>query len=83
MTDTIIHFQPKTEQARERLDQAVARLEGVLDKVAKSGPQNDTGSAAKLESLVEENIRLKDLNESVAGRLDHAISRLSRALEGV
>lgn len=83
VTDSPIDIQPKTKQARERMDQAVARLESALDKVAKPGPQKGAGSTAKLESLVEENIRLKEVNDTVAGRLDTAINRLSQVLEGV
>ncbi len=74
----------KVELARTRLDGAVARLEEALDRRldslpdAAGKPPAETPSALveELESLRDENAKLKGLNEIVTTRLDAAIGRL-------
>ncbi len=78
----------KVERARTRLDAAVARLEEALDRRldslpdAAGKPTTETPSALveELESLRDENAKLKGLNEIVTTRLDAAIGRLRTAI---
>ena len=78
----------KVERARARLDSAVARLEEALDRRldslpdAAGKPTAETPSAlvVELESLRDENAKLKGLNEIVTTRLDAAIGRLRTAI---
>ena len=78
----------KVERARARLDSAVARLEEALDRRLDSLPDPagkptvETPSALveELESLRDENAKLKGLNEIVTTRLDAAIGRLRTAI---
>ena len=78
----------KVERARARLDSAVARLEEALDRRLDSLPDAARKSTAEtplalveeLESLRDENAKLKGLNEIVTTRLDAAIGRLRTAI---
>lgn len=78
----------KVELARTRLDGAVARLEEALDRRldslpdAAGKPPAETPSALveELESLRDENAKLKGLNEIITTRLDAAIGRLKTAI---
>ncbi len=78
----------KVERARTRLDGAVTRLEEALDRRldslpdAAGKPTAETPSALveELESLRDENAKLKGLNEIVTTRLDAAIGRLRTAI---
>ena len=78
----------KVERARAHLDGAVARLEEALDRRLDSLPDAARKPAAEtpsalveeLESLRDENSKLKGLNEIVTTRLDAAIGRLRTAI---
>ena len=78
----------KVERARIRLNGAVTRLEEALDRRldslpdAAGKPTAETPSALveELESLRDENAKLKGLNEIVTTRLDAAIGRLRTAI---
>jgi hypothetical protein len=78
----------RVERARVRLDGAVARLEEALDRRLDSLPEGIDKPAAEtasvltkeLESLRDENSKLKGLNEIVTTRLDAAIGRLRTAI---
>ncbi|MCH7936072.1 MAG: DUF4164 family protein [Proteobacteria bacterium] len=78
----------KLERARTRLDGAVTRLEKALDRRLDSLPDGARKPAAEtpsalveeLESLRDENAKLKGLNEIVTTRLDGAIGRLRTAI---
>ena len=78
----------KVERARARLDSAVARLEEALDRRLDSLPDAAGKPTAKtpsalveeLESLRDENAKLKGLNEIVTTRLDAAIGQLRTAI---
>ncbi len=70
------------ERARARLDSAVARLETAINRradaaVGDGALSQPSGAILKeLEGLRVENSQLKDLGETVSGRLDAAIGRL-------
>jgi hypothetical protein len=69
----------KVERARARLDSAVARLETAINRRADAAAGDDAlsqPSLKELEGLRVENSQLKDLGETVSGRLDAAIGRL-------
>lgn len=78
----------RLERARTHLDAAVARLEEALDRRLDSLPDADGKPTAEtpsalveeLESLRDENAKLKGLNEIVTTRLDAAIGRLRTAI---
>ena len=63
------------EQATQRLDAAIARLEQ-----AATGGEAVAVSAASAEAE-QENARLRDRADAVAGRLDKAIDHLKTLLE--
>ncbi len=65
------------EQARQRLDRAVARLEASVDHVA----GGDRGVSDALEAVRVENAALKEAAATAAKRLDAAIDRLRTALD--
>ena len=64
------------EQATQRLDAAIARLE----QAAATGGEAVAVSAASAEAE-QENARLRDRADAVAGRLDKAIDHLKTLLE--
>ena len=64
------------EQATQRLDAAIARLE----QAAATGGEATAVSAASAEAE-QDNALLRDRAEAVAGRLDKAIDRLKTLLE--
>ncbi|MCH7832180.1 MAG: hypothetical protein IIC55_04840 [Proteobacteria bacterium] len=78
----------KVELARTRLDGAVARLEEALDRRLDSLPdaagkppaETPPALVEELESLRDENAKLKGLNEIITTRLDAAIGRLKTAI---
>ena len=70
--------QGRLERPRERLEQAVKRLEAALETHARKSGDSD----AALSAAAEENAELKTLNRAVSGRLDTAIGRLKSILEG-
>ena len=84
MKNTSLQKPSKVDRARERLDIAVARLEKALEKQsgveAPSGVDPDPELVRGLDVLRDENSRLKSINETVSGRLDHAIGRLRAVL---
>tara|TARA_R110002072_G_scaffold6117_1_gene36864 strand:+ start:551 stop:754 length:204 start_codon:yes stop_codon:yes gene_type:complete len=67
------------------VDRAFERLEGALSRLEKAvqargaAAAGDTGDTAALRA---ENARLQTVTEEVKGRLDGAIGRLEKALEG-
>jgi hypothetical protein len=68
----------KLEDAVKRLDRAVARLEKIAARVA-DGDKTRPGALAAAQA---DYAALLDTTESVATRLDAAILRIDRALEG-
>lgn len=72
----------KVERARMSLDEAVARLETAVARRRDEGDADGAVSAAELEGLRDENVRLKALNETVAERLDATIGRLKVVIGG-
>ncbi len=72
----------KVERARIRLDAAVARMEEALTRQGGSPPpaSGDEDQTQALESLLSENSRLREINETVSARLDGAIGRLNAAI---
>jgi len=72
----------KIEQAKARLDGAVARLEAVAQNGASQGGARGKSeeSSKELERLRAENSRLKVLHDDTSSRLDTAIGRLRSAM---
>jgi exonuclease VII small subunit len=68
----------KLEDAVKRLERAVARLEKALGRAADA----DAARHGALSAAQADYAALLETTESVAGRLDAAILRLDRALEG-
>jgi len=66
------------DQAQERLDKAVARLESALE----NGAGNSGKQRKDLEAADRENAVLKEINRTIGQRLDSAIDRLQVALDG-
>lgn len=67
-------------EATARLEAAVARLEAA---VIESPPSEDGGAArAELEALQKQYAQLEKRTGTVAIRLDKAIARLQKVLEG-
>ncbi len=68
----------KVEDAVDRLERAVMRLENAMDRLGQSDENRDAAlTAAKADYAA-----LATTTERVAARLDAAIGRLDRALEG-
>jgi 3-oxoacyl-(acyl-carrier-protein) synthase len=70
------------ERPRERLEQAVTRLEAALEAQDLKSGESDAALAHTLSAAEAENAELKTLNRAVSGRLDSAIGRLKTILEG-
>ena len=67
---------------RERLEQAVTRLEAALESQDRKSGAGEAALAQTLSAAKAENDQLKTLNQAVSGRLDTAIGRLKMILEG-
>jgi len=68
----------------EELEQATQRLQTALDRLEKAVESRDGGGGdvrAALDAAQRENAALRDLTQTVAGRLDSTISRLKTALK--
>lgn len=66
------------------LEQATQRLQTALDRLEKAVESRDGGDGdvrAALDAAQRENAALRDLTQTVAGRLDSTISRLKTALK--
>ena len=74
--------QGRLERPRERLEQAVARLEVALETQGRKSGERDAALAHTLSAAEAENAQLKTLNRAVSGRLESAIGRLKTILEG-
>jgi ubiquinone biosynthesis protein UbiJ len=68
----------RLEDAVNRLERAVARLEKAATRIGESDAQRH----AALSKSTADYAALRDATESVAARLDAAIHRLDRMLEG-
>jgi hypothetical protein len=70
----------RLEEALERLERAVARLEAAhnLDTAGMAGPP----IAKRLAEAEAENRRLRDAASEIAARVDNALATVGRALEG-
>ncbi len=68
----------KLEDAVDRLERAVARLEDAVNRVGES----EENRLAALVAVKADYAALASTTERVAARLDAAIGRLDRALEG-
>lgn len=66
------------DRARERLDQAVARLEAALNA---RGEASDSKLAKELAAIRSQNAALQEVNDVVSTRLDDAIRRLKSMLK--
>ncbi len=77
----------RLQDATQRLADAVTRLEQAasVETLRRDDPevraQRDRLSA-ELTEVQEENARLRETNEAIAGRLDAAIAKLKSVLEG-
>ena len=84
MQNSSIQNPSKVDRARERLDQAVARLEQALkNQAAAAGAAGDKPNPEfekELNALRDENSHLNTINETVSGRLNDAIGRLRTVL---
>ncbi|MEK9673462.1 MAG: hypothetical protein VW268_13335 [Rhodospirillaceae bacterium] len=67
----------RVDRAFERLDRALSRLE----QAAKNRPAQSLDDG-RMSDLQAENTRLQKVNREVGGRLDDAIGRLEKALDG-
>lgn len=68
-----------------RVDRAFERLEGALSRLEKAVQARGTaaaGGGGDTAALRAENARLQTVTEEVKGRLDGAIGRLEKVLEG-
>jgi len=67
----------------EELEQATQRLQTALDRLEKAVESRGGGGdvRAALDAAQRENAALRDLTQTVAGRLDSTISRLKTALK--
>jgi adenylosuccinate lyase len=68
----------KLEDVMARLERAIARLEQTADRVI----QGEKSKHAALQASQADEATLSAINESIAARLDAAIGRLDRVLEG-
>jgi hypothetical protein len=85
MSDYPVKKAGRVEQARQRLDAAVARLEQALARrgeasAAPAAPAPDPDMLGELETLQQENDRLRAANENAGARLDATIGRLETLL---
>jgi hypothetical protein len=69
----------RLDEALERLDRAVARLEAVSSVGA---PKSDLSSAPRLAETEAENRRLRSVAGEIAARVDRALAAVGRVLEG-
>ncbi len=77
LTNTSIQKPSPIEQARERLEGAVARLEESAGAVA----GGDGNNVAELAAARAENTRLNEANAEASQRVDAAIDRLRAVLK--
>jgi hypothetical protein len=70
---------PHVQDALQRLDRALARLESVAAKAGTGKP--DAAFEKKLDQLTQAHGALKETAGRVAARLDAAIGRLSASIE--
>ena len=73
----------RLQQAQQRLESALNRLDAAIqDRLAKGDPSEDLQALQKeLEKSRDNEERLRDLTETVSGKLDAAIERLQRVIE--
>jgi uncharacterized protein YukE len=70
------------EQATQRLQSALDRLDSVVESLAARNSGNGAEELrAKLDATQQENVTLQELTGAVAERLDDTIERLQSALE--
>lgn len=70
------------DQARDRLQQAIARAEVALEKNDGEKAAAQREALAALEASRAENASLRAANEDMSARLDLAIGRLKAVLDG-
>lgn len=70
----------RLDQARERLDRAVARLEAALATGGGNGGRA-AGLAEKIRAFERENVALKEINAIVGRRLDSTITKLKDVMK--
>lgn len=82
MANAPISKSGKVERAHQRLAQAIDRLEAALAGAGSHGADDEAAArlTAEIGQLRDENARLKQINDAVAGRLDDAIGRVQSAL---
>jgi uncharacterized protein involved in exopolysaccharide biosynthesis len=72
----------RVEQARVRLEQALAELEQIVDDKAAQATTAGEKTDSDAVALRAENARLKTLTDDVSTRLDATIERLQALLKG-
>ncbi len=72
----------RLEEALERLDQAVARLEAACGNAGADADPSGRQSALRLTESEAENRRLRIAAGDVAARVDQAVAKIDRVLAG-
>ena len=80
MSTTSIPTPSRLDKARDRLENAVSKIESALDERADS-PNADPGIEKVLAETRSENQELKEIDTEVSRRLDGLIKRLKVVLE--
>ena len=83
MADDALPSSPRAEDARNRIEQALARLEAAIDSKLAEGAEAagaDPEIAEKLAAAHREIAGLKDRNRQVSDKLDKAIGRMKSVL---
>ena len=72
----------RLDEAQQRLNAALTRLERAAEAQVKAGRQNAAGvDAEQLDALKAENAQLRQANAEAGDRLDTAIRRLEDVLD--
>ena len=82
--NTALQKPTRVDQAQDRLDRAVARLETVIkDRAVSSAARDERGIKLddELRQLRVQNVNLKKFNDEVGDCLDAVITNLKTALE--
>jgi len=83
LADDALPSSPSAEDARNRIERALARLEAAIDSKLAEGAkpaEADHETAEKLAAAHREIAALKDRNRQVSDKLDKAIGRMKSVL---